>query len=399
MSKVVCPYCFEIFKSNEVLFRCSNHSGSCPDIEDSQMKAFWGDGLNYKPVVSPQKTMSRVLFGKMPKSAMCGTCKRETTKTICPHCHNELPREMVETGGFIISIIGARSSGKTNYITILINELKNKGHLIDIGIYETGVGRKPEEYTIARYEKDFYDVLYKKQKCHAPTTVNDPRSKIPLIYKLFSTKKKEQAYLVFYDTAGENFTDNKAIAEKARFLKNSDGIIFLLDTFCVPSVHEKLKHRLKLDDIELKYDRILSNLLSYFDEQTDKSKFYSKPIALTFSKIDALLKNDDLFSDASLPGIRISSNSQFLNSKGYSLDDVESIDLGIKSGLDSWGENSFVSIIDSPVHFKGNAKYFGVSAFGDMPANGSIQNINPYRVLDPLIWILNRLKFPLPIKR
>lgn len=398
MSKVVCPYCFEVFKSHEVLFRCSNHSGSCPDVPDAKMSKFWGDNLNYKPVAEPKKSFASML-GKMSKSATCGTCKRETSKTICPHCHNELPREMVETGGFIISIIGARSSGKTNYITILINELKNKGHLIDIGIYETGVGRKPDEYTIARYERDFYDVLYKRQKCHAPTTVNDVRSKIPLIYKLFSTKKKEQAYLVFYDTAGENFTDNKAIAEKARFLKNSDGIIFLLDTFCVPDVNQKLKHRFKLDNIELKYDRILSNLLSYFDEQIDKSKFYSKPLALTFSKIDALLKNQDLFGDASLPGIKMSSNSQFLDSKGYSLDDVDSIDLGIKSGLDSWGENSFVSIIDSPVHFKGNSKYFGISALGDMPLNDSVENINPYRVMDPLIWILHRLKFPLPIKK
>lgn len=361
------------------------------------MNEFWGDRLMYKPVAQPKKSIGNT-FGKMPKSAVCNTCKRETTKTICPHCHNELPREMAENGGFIISIIGARSSGKTNYITTLINELKHKGHLIDIGIYETGVGRKPEEYTIARYEKDFYDILYKKQRCHAQNAVNDPRSKIPLIYKLFSTKKKEQAYLVFYDTAGENFTDTRAIAEKAKFLKNSDGIIFLLDTFCIPNVHERLKNKFKLGNIELKYDRILSNLLSYFDEQVDKSKFYKKPLALTFSKIDALLNNEELFGDASLPGIRMNNNSQFLDNRGYSLEDVDSIDLGIKSGIDLWGENSFVSAIDSPVHFQGNSKYFGISALGDMPENGSVQHIKPYRVMDPLIWILYRLKFPLPIK-
>lgn len=398
MSKVTCPYCFEIFKSSEVLFRCSNYSGSCPDVPDSKMNEFWGDRLMYKPVAYPKKSIGNT-FGKMPKSAVCNTCKKETTKTICPHCHNELPREMAENGGFIISIIGARSSGKTNYITTLINELKHRGHLIDIGIYETGVGRKPEEYTIARYEKDFYDILYKKQRCHAQNAANDPRSKIPLIYKLFSTKKKEQAYLVFYDTAGENFTDTRAIAEKAKFLENSDGIIFLLDTFAIPQVHNKLRQKLKLGEIELNYDKILATLLSYFDGLVNKSKFYKKPIALTFSKIDALLNNEELFGDSSLPGIRINSNSQFLDGKGYCLSDMESINKGIKSGLKAWDEVRFYEKIDAPVHFQGNSKYFGISALGDMPENGSVQHIKPYRVMDPLIWILHRLKFPLPIKK
>lgn len=398
MKNIVCPYCFEQFKRSEVKYRCNNHSGNCPDVEDAQMKSFWGETYKDKPVIVPPKSVFGLLDA-MPKTATCGVCKKQTTKTICPHCHNELPREMVENGGFIISIIGARSSGKTNYITTLINELKHKGHLVNIGIYETGVGRKPDEYTIARYERDFYNKLYKNRECHSQTDVNDSRSKIPLIYKLFSTTTKKQAYLVLYDTAGENFSDPKAIAEKAKFLKNSDGIILLLDTFCISDVHERLRNKYKLPSIELKYDRIITNVIKHFDDQIHKEEFYRKPLALTFSKIDSIVNNEELFSDARLPNINMNSNSLFLEGNGYYLDDVDSISLGIQDGLSSWGESHFVADINAPVHFNNKATFFGISALGDMPEGDTIKHLKPYRVMDPLVWILYKLNFPLPIKK
>ena len=398
MSKVVCPYCFEKFKKSEVKFRCSNYSGNCSDIEDAAMKAFWGEQVKDKPVLDHGSTISSLL-GTMPKSAKC-KCGNISYKTICPQCHNELPSEMVENGGFIISIIGARSSGKTNYITTLINELRHLGHCVEIGIYDTCVGRKPDEYTSARYDTDFYNKLYKNSECHAQTDVNDVRSKIPLIYKLFSTTKKKHGYLVFYDTAGENFTDTKAIATNAKFLQNSDAIIFLVDTFSIPYVHEKLRSNYRLGEIELLYDKIVSSVIHYFDNNVsrdEKKKHYSKPIALTFSKIDAILKNEDLFLDTSLSGINLNANSQYLSDNYYLLDDVESVSNGICGGLTSWNETQFIENIKA--HYGDNAKYFGISALGNMPAGNTIKNLKPYRTMDPLIWILYKLKFPLPIKK
>jgi Ni2+-binding GTPase involved in maturation of urease and hydrogenase len=396
MKQVVCPYCFDKFKRSEVLFRCSN--SRCKEEDDNKMKEFWGEQFKGNPVITP-KNFSGKLLDIMPKSAKCDKCSSETTKTICPHCHNELPHEMVESGGLIISIIGARSSGKTNYITTLINELKHKGHLINLGIYDTVVGRKPEEYTTARYKTDFYEKLYKNKECHSQTAVNDTRSKIPLIYKLFSTNKKDQAYLVLYDTAGENFADPKAIAEKAKFLKNSDGIILLLDTFCIPNVHERLQSKFKLDPIELNYDLIINNVIQHFDEPENKKQIYSKPLALTFSKIDAIVNNEELFGDARLPNISMNANSRFLDGDGYSLDDVDSINQGIQDGLYNWEEGQFIKSINSPPHFNEKATCFGISALGDMPVGGTIKNLKPYRVMDPLIWILYKLNFPLLIKK
>jgi len=347
----------------------------------------------YKKVIRPKKS----LFGGMPKSATC-TCKHVSHKTICPDCHNELPREMVEKGGVIISIIGARSSGKTNYITTLVNELTHKGHHLNIGIYPTVVGRVPDEQTEARYKNDFFNILYKDKKCPLQTDPNSERSKIPLIYKLFSTKVNKHAYLVLYDTAGENFEQLDNIRKNAIFLKNSDGIIMLMDTFCIDDVRDRLSAKLNLGNKETDYDKIIKTIVGYFDEQPNKTEYYKKPLALTFSKIDAIIVNDEDFLDAQLPNFNINANSQYFEGNGYDLSEVDSIDVGMQSGLISWGQEGFIKNINAPGHFNGKAKFFGISALGAMPtAQNTVKNIKPFRVLDPLIWILHRLDFPLPI--
>jgi len=303
---------------------------------------------------------------------------------------------MVENGGMIISIIGARNSGKTNYITTLINELTHKGHYANVGIYPTVVGRTPDEHTKARYKNDFFNVLYKNNTCPIKTEPTNERNKIPLMYKLFSTNLDKHIYLVLYDTAGENFEVKKNIEENAIFLKNSDAIIMLLDTFGINEVHHTLKSKLNLGNIETNFDTIINTIIAYFDEQTNRKDFYKKPLALTFSKIDAIIEHDEKF--AHLPNFN--TNSQYFDGTGIDLSVIESIDMGMKECLREWGEGGFIQNINAPAHFNGKATLFGISALGKAPTTqNTVTSITPYRVLDPLIWILHQLKFPLPIKK
>jgi hypothetical protein len=174
----------------------------------------------------------------------------------------------------------------------------------------------------------------------------------------------------------------------------------LLDTFCIDDVRDRLSAKLKLDEKETNYNAIINTIVAYFDEQPNKTDYYKKPLALTFSKIDAIVTNEDEFSDARLPNFNINANSQYFSDRAYDLGEVESIDMGIKAGLESWGERHFIDNINAPIHFDGKAKFFGISALGNMPTSeNTVKNIKPFRVLDPLIWILYRLNFPLPIKK
>lgn len=394
MSKVVCPYCFESFDSSDVMFRCSNQTG-CKKSNDPELHKYWGNDQLETPCFRGHKR----LFGGAPESAKCPECGNTSFWVICPHCHNRIPKQMVKTKGYIISIIGARSSGKTNYITTLINELMQKGYCLgNIGTVASNVANRPENNTQARYERDFFNIMYKKGKCPPQTDINDPRSRIPLIYEL-SQKGKQPLYLVIYDTAGENFADPQNIAANVKFLKQSDACIYLLDTFAVPYVHDKLKGKLGLPDIELKFDKIIDNIIGHFEEGDPKIKEdqYKKPMALVFSKIDSILMNEELFRDTSIEGMSIGHNSSFLDGSGVNLADMESVSEGMRGALHYWGEDNFINNIEN--HYK-KVHYFGISALGGMPdKNGNINNLRPYRVLDPLVWILHEFKYSLPIAK
>ena len=394
--KVVCPYCFETFDPRDVLFRCSNQTG-CKKSDDPSLHAFWGSAQSETPSFAVKK---RLLGLIMPDSAECPHCGSKTHWMICPHCHNRLPRLMVKKKGYLISIIGARSSGKTNYITTLINELKYHGDSLGgIGTIASNVATKPENNTETRYDRDFFDIVYRRRKCPPQTAITDARSKIPLIYEL-AQKRKQPLYLVIYDTAGENFADPRNIAANVKYLEKSDACIYLLDTLAIPYVHDVLKPRLGLAPIELRFDRIIDNIIGHFREGSPrlKRRQFKKPMALVFSKVDAVLANEDLFRDTSIEGMDIGRNSPFLDGTGVSLDDMESVSDGIRGALyHKWKEVNFVHNIDN--NFK-KVHYFGVSALGSMPdKNGNISNLRPYRVLDPLVWILHEFHYSLPLSQ
>lgn len=390
MSNIVCPYCFEEFKRSDVMFRCGNEE--CPKVNDPQMSKFWGVTMTLTPAIENNLGTFARLRNKMPDSAVCPECGHTAYETICPHCHNKIPKEMVEKKGYIISIIGARSSGKTNYITVLIDQLRRNGNKLgNLGILASSVAENRNDCTQVRYQRDFYDVLFKKNTCPAQTQIDDRRSKIPLIYTI-NQKGVPPTYLVFYDTAGENFNDPKNINKHVKFLDESDAVIFLLDTFAIPYVHDKLGIK---EDIELSFDCIISNIVGHFKEGDKKKRdaHFSKPMAFALSKIDAILLAADKFGDTAIPGMSLDQNSPYLSGGGINMKDIDSVSDGLESALKMWGESNFINNVKP--NYK-NYKLFGISALGKSPdQNNQITDIRPYRVLDPLVWILDQFGYPL----
>ena len=125
-----------------------------------------------------------------------------------PKCHNELPTFFHKADSHIISIIGARASGKTHYITVLIHELLNLGYKLDISTIPQDVGEDRSQITSKRYQRDYKNPLFDGNK-ELPKTQKNAQDHYPLIYQIKSGQsgfnKSKALYLVFYDTAGENF--------------------------------------------------------------------------------------------------------------------------------------------------------------------------------------------------
>ena len=85
-----------------------------------------------------------------------------------------------------------------------------------------------------------------------------------------------------------------------KFLDERDAVIFLLDTFSIPYIHEKLNMK---GEIELKYDVILNNIIDHFANGDKKKKeaHFKKPMAFAFSKIDTILQHSEELADTSIP--------------------------------------------------------------------------------------------------
>ena len=384
--KTTCPYCFGRFYSSDVHFKCDKCKKDIEPPKEISMKWLSKDSNPIK------KNHRWIIWGD---TANCPDCGLDASLMRCPKCKKPVPTEMVKHKSVIISIIGARSSGKTVYITTLINELKRRGeYLGNIAISAVNIDDTPTNYTSNRYD-EWYKQLYINSQLPAPTAPGDPRNEIPLIYEI-RRKNANPTFLVFYDTAGENFNNVNNIAAKVQFLKSSDAIIFLLDTMQISHVQKVLGISTSGGQ---KFDGIFDNILTYFNQSDPKAKkqCFNKSIAFVFSKIDAILDNEAKFKETSIANMSMGKDSYFINGEGVSLAEFDSIDNSIKGALKAWDEYNFLNNVD--IYFK-NAKYFGISALGSNPTpNRLAKPVSPYRVLDPLVWLLHEQNFPLPIKQ
>ena len=129
MSKILCPFCFEQFKSSQTLFRCINSrcSGQAPDKTYAKYQGLLSApklGLSFAPREGGIKKIAGLFQG--PREVSCPTCQRPTPKRICPTCHYELMYDAGRTKERTIAVIGGRSAGKSIYITALMNCLFNQ---------------------------------------------------------------------------------------------------------------------------------------------------------------------------------------------------------------------------------------------------------------------------------
>ena len=387
MKSVLCPFCFNKFSSTKILFRCSNIN--CADRTPDKIY----DSYQGLPPGKTSSLMGRVFspttnfLGRTvnrfnsPREANCPTCKRTTNKRICPTCHFELMYDVGSTTEEIVAIIGGRSTGKSSYISVLIQRLKNEvGADFNAAVMAIGDG------TRTRYENDFYKPIFKDNKELQSTQSGRTNStiKIPMVFRITidNQGKRKAVNLVLFDTAGEDMTSLDLMSAEARYILYSDAIIFLLDPLQIESVRERLSG---VDLPALVPDAapipIVERLYELHEKQFGMrpEEKIKKPIAFTLAKIDVLFPIID-------PGSVLHYSS---NHRGYlNLSDMQSVHTEISAYLENWLGLNFNNLIKT--NFK-KYKYFGVSAFGKSPVNGKLNGVSPLRTEDPLLWILHEL--------
>lgn len=377
--QILCPFCFNHFDLRKVQFRCTN--AACKGKTSDEVYADY-QGIGAAPMMGRVFPPPSAHFGGVATSAKCPDCQRETTKRVCPVCHYELHQDVGTTDERIIAVMGGRGTGKSSYIATLVHRLRNEvSSNFNAGVIARG------DMTRQRYEEDFYHPLFRQLRKLEPTQTGatDRRTKTPMVYRISFNKVRNQVVtLVLFDTAGEDMRSLDSMSTEARYITNSQGIVFLLDPLQIPAVREQLPQAdLPPFDPEAEPIKIIERLYELYEKDPrwkGKQKIET-PIAFTLAKIDALFPIIDSSSALHRSGDHLG----YLNKA-----DVETVHSEIAAYLHEWMGDEFDLL--TRTHFRDYC-YFGVAPLGKTPnAGGKLDTISPIRVEDPILWLFSKFK-------
>lgn len=378
--KEICPYCFEYFLIKDTPFRCSSPASRCTPVLDKIYETAWEDSRPMGKVLSRDgKFIDRFI-----NSIRCKGCCHTSHKRICPHCHMELPHTTGQYKNYIFAVIGAKDSGKSHYIAVLIDQIKRR-----IGPNMGLLLAAENDFTISRYANAFYTPIFKDRKVIDTTksATVDRSVQRPMVYSIRLTedglfqknKIKKYVTLVFFDTAGEDLNKEDTMSTVNKYIYRSDGIILLIDPLQLLTVRQLLPENTPLPDVWAETSDILNRTTRLIEKgcnlnPTDKVKI---PLAIAFSKFDAVLPLID-------PQFQLHASAN--HDAGFDNDDFEAVNSEMLSLLDRWNGQDIIQLAQTRYTKYG---FFGLSALGCNPHSTSkIPSVVPNRVEDPFLWLL-----------
>jgi GTPase SAR1 family protein len=386
---ITCPFCFVKVAPHRIAFRCLGPSGrttGCAPQPDEVLGRFRG-GPN-APVLPP------VFFVRRPgRRAVCPSCSRETASRACPSCHNRLPAEYCANPGKIVALVGAKHAGKSTYIAVLIHELMNRvGEELNASLVPC------DDRTIKRYKEDFARPLYGDHKLLDSTQSSSAVPRDPLVYLFTRTiagrlrSRTASLTLVLFDTAGEDLRQREMSELHLRYLNAADAVI-LLDPLELPGAQAALHGSAKERGGTLAGD-LMSDQMDVVVRVTELLRKRDKgrlaiPAAVALSKIDEL--RESMERQSALHRTRDPIGALDLN-------DREAVDEQVRALLHQWQAGMVDRYLSQQYD---DYALFGLSALGAVPEGETVarSGIRPYRIEDPLLWLLYRFKMLDGIRR
>ncbi len=389
-STFICPFCFQERKLSELQFRCVNkRCKSVPDPERTRYER----GDENMPLSGNMCFPVKMRAGKVPDGATCPECGLESHRIVCPCCHNTLPESTVKGTDMIISIVGARDTGKSHFVGVIINELIERIAVSFNGAME-GFDDTMKRYKAGPYQKLFVDMQKLDLTKSSEQDINNGAYR-PLIFTLKLKKKKflsesiESFTLVFFDTAGEDLEDSDAMSTVNQYICKSAGIIFLLDPMQIAEVRNQLddetvsrassvswQQATRSDDIMTRVSKLIRD-----DRHMKSEQKIDIPVAAVFSKFDVI-------APLVPEGSTVLDPSPHCQEQEFDMTDWQNVDSEIRSLLTEWGERSYMAQVD--VNYTDHS-YFAISSLGlnNNPGKDSrIERPHPHRIEDPILWIL-----------
>jgi GTPase SAR1 family protein len=386
-STAVCPFCFHRIDVSRLWYQCLGRgTAECKKEVDKAREKLTKSTLETYCSFPPPEGVSG--------PTKCPTCGGRTNLRACPECHTALPSDFAESKSPMIGLVGAKNSGKTVLMTVLVKRLRDtvgKRYQADIRL---ATDNPDGHQGVSDYQANRETPLFKGGSLPPPTSAlgsgaRQHSSPVLLRWRqetagLMGRTSIKSTMLSFVDAAGE---DLNAVATTftLQYLSVCDGLIVVLDPFALPGARAMLN----LPDAAIQVEEdvpldVVANITEMLrvEHNLKKNKKITIPVAVVFTKIDAFFptlgRGNPLMT--ATPAVAAYQNA-----------DGQAVHEHMVALMHQWNAQD----IDTHVRLNyADFRYFGVSALGAEPDYDRLTvaagGVRPHRVEDPVLWLLSK---------
>ena len=348
MAKFTCPFCLDKYNFKKIMY-------VCPDCKKEAVPK---------------------IFERRPIKCRVQSCGGLATVRVCPICKEAIPNTVLESPHLPLSIIGPLDSGKTTYITTLLQELRNSTSM------RLAVSAATRE--TLQHQKTNLELLWGDD---VPAFA--PKSMISQVWAVKNlAKTRSNSVPTFRFTICDYAFEDCEPGNKTllRYVRDSEFIILTVDALTLKGVRERINLERKnpeKDAVETVSD-ITAYLRSVSGIRPEKPLPVSVAVVLT--KFDTLLMHEG-FTFSSL----MKKSAPSISNHKADIAEMDQVSREICNWLKGIDEAEIVDTVET--NFR-DFKFFAVSSLGSKPveAAAAIQAVQPHRVLDPMLWLLKLKK-------
>ena len=357
-SDVLCPYCLEELRGKDLKMVCQLCGNE----------------------VIPSK--ADLLLKRVPKCSQPG-CRGFASDRVCGHCGTKLPSDILDYEKYLrFSILGITGSGKTNFLTTMLHELRHT-------VGSPWVISAMDAQTTAIFQDNDRAIYEMRQPVPATAAGSTPP---PLLWRIKDknrmTNKIIPSYsMTIFDGAGEDCEHIDPVI--SRYIEGSKALVVLIDPLALPGIGSTISSDILNWSTSATHSadasaEMVDGLANYIRQscRIAPGKLINRDLAVVFTKIDAV---KDSFGSST-----VMQPSPHLAQRGFVKADADAVDAEIRDWLERNGETTFLDAIETNFR-KDRVRFFGVSSFGQPPTGSyRLGRVMPHRVLDPLIWMLSK---------
>jgi len=237
-----------------------------------------------------------------------------------------------------------------------------------------------------------------------PEALTPTKMPEPQIWKITNGGRKKSGFapsytFTIFDGAGEH-SQGQSPENIVRYIGKSKAMIVTIDPLTINGISKnidiKVRNNTQRDRIVGgRPDAALANITTLIRDSRHHiglGRDLDIPVAVVLTKFD-VITTCNKFIDMFKKNAPILNPAPSVNDRKVDIVQMKNVSDDIVRLLEETREHNFVQTIKNNFKEK-NVMFFGVSSYGRPPKDdGTLHEITPHKVLDPLLWLLKKMDF------